>query len=369
MFIKIISIYFSFSILAFSQDKVIEKNLIVNIPNSKNLNQSIYITGDFNQCNWKPNCLKLTKIDHSQYHTQISLNKNAEYKVTRGSWDTEETTSLGKTKDNRILKYNNDIEIINTSAWNDTKIKFVTGQLQIIKLFSKELNKEKIIRVWLPKSYNTTLNSYPVIYAHDAQNLFDPNTATYGNEWRLDETMLNKKFNLPEAIIVGIDSPTDGKARAAEFNFFLRGKKYSEFIIKTLRPYINKTFRSYTDRKNTFLLGSSYGASISFTTIIEHPDIFSKAACLSFYTHGQNNFLFKYIQQLKIIPSNIKIYIDYGGFGFDTDYENAFLLFQKYIKLKNLNQTGISFKKFPFANHTELDWSKRVHIPLSFLLK
>jgi enterochelin esterase-like enzyme len=53
---------------------------------------------------------------------------------------------------------------------------FVLGQLQ----------RQRTVRLYLPPSYQTSNKSYPVIYMHDGQNLFDQTTALNA-EWQIDE--------------------------------------------------------------------------------------------------------------------------------------------------------------------------------------
>ncbi|MCF6295557.1 MAG: hypothetical protein L3J25_07690 [Flavobacteriaceae bacterium] len=43
-----------------------------------------------------------------------------------------------------------------------------------------QLNTQKKIWVYLPKSYKTSNKLYPVIYMYDAQNLFDAETSFVG---------------------------------------------------------------------------------------------------------------------------------------------------------------------------------------------
>ena len=42
--------------------------------------------------------------------------------------------------------------------------------------------------VYLPPNYATSSKRFPVIYMHDAQNLFDAETS-YAGEWSVDETL------------------------------------------------------------------------------------------------------------------------------------------------------------------------------------
>src|SRR6185436_3742307 len=61
---------------------------------------------------------------------------------------------------------------------------------------------------------------------------------------------------------------------------------YLKFIVSELKPYIDKTFSTKADRKNTFIAGSSMGGLISLYAICEYPTIFGGAACLSTHWPG-----------------------------------------------------------------------------------
>ncbi len=56
--------------------------------------------------------------------------------------------------------------------------------------YSKFLNNERDIIVWLPPSYHKKNDlSYPVLYMHDGQNIMDPATSFAGIDWQVDETV------------------------------------------------------------------------------------------------------------------------------------------------------------------------------------
>jgi alpha-glucosidase len=133
-------------------------------------------------------------------------------------------------------------------------------------------------RIWLylPRSYSTDLNRrYPVLYAHDGQNLFDRATS-FSGEWCMDESL----DNLPqELIVVGIDN--GGSERINELTPFPneeygggQADDYLDFIVRKLRPYINSRFRTKPERENTAILGSSLGGLCSFYAAVRHEDIF-----------------------------------------------------------------------------------------------
>ena len=48
------------------------------------------------------------------------------------------------------------------------------------------------------------------------------------------------------------------------------GNKYVDFIVKTLKPYIDKRFHTLPDKKNTFIAGSSMGGLISLYAVLKY---------------------------------------------------------------------------------------------------
>ena len=54
-----------------------------------------------------------------------------------------------------------------------------------------------------------------------------------------------------------------------------------EWFVNELKPTIDNTFRTLSDRNNTFIAGSSMGGLMSLYAILEYNHIFSRAAALS----------------------------------------------------------------------------------------
>src|ERR1700676_1669623 len=73
------------------------------------------------------------------------------------------------------------------------------------------LDRQRMIRVYLPPGYTTSKQRFPVLYMHDGQNLFDDATSFVG-EWGVDETLdalaKTRDFKL---IVVGIDNGAENR--------------------------------------------------------------------------------------------------------------------------------------------------------------
>ncbi|EJG03436.1 alpha/beta hydrolase [Flavobacterium sp. F52] len=146
-----------------------------------------------------------------------------------------------------------------------------------------QLNTSKKIWIYLPKNYSENIQKkYSVIYMHDAQNLFDAKTS-YSGEWNVDEKLDSLKAKV---IVVGIEHGNE--KRIDELTPFKNEKygggnadNYLEFIVKTLKPHIDKNYRTKTKAKNTILFGSSLGGLVSYYGALKYPEVFGKAGVFS----------------------------------------------------------------------------------------
>lgn len=160
------------------------------------------------------------------------------------------------------LSYNPHISIID----EDYKIPSLGGSRRIAAL--------------LPYDYYERDTRYPVLYLHDGQNLID-GRSSYGN-WQLDKTLANLAMeNFKDVIIVAIDH--GGKKRIKEYfpyenERFGRGlgDKYLKFVLKDLKPLIDRLYRTKPERESTGIGGSSMGGLISLYAGIRAADVFSK---------------------------------------------------------------------------------------------
>jgi predicted alpha/beta superfamily hydrolase len=234
------------------------------------------------------------------------------------------------------------------------------------EFYSINLKNERDIIVWLPPSYQNSTKMYPVLYVHDGQNLFSPHTSYIGHDWRIDEvlTELIKEKKVEEIIVVGI---YNNKDRLEEYNYFtFKGKKYIQFIIKELKPFIDKNYKTKSDKKNTAVMGSSMGGLISFQMAWHYPRIFGKAACMSNSLWTDNRKIFETVTNDNRNHSEQKIYLDCGcdEKQLIRDNKEMCLLLRKkgFVNRKNLFCYFVKGGK-----HSEIDWSHRIDVPLEFL--
>ncbi|MBL0146803.1 MAG: alpha/beta hydrolase [Chitinophagaceae bacterium] len=199
------------------------------------------------------------------------------------------------------------------------------------------------------------LKKYPVLYMHDGQNVFDEYTSGFG-EWGVDEC-LDSLINSGTApcIVVAIDN---GSKRLNEYNPFDNtqfgkgeGDDYVAFLVKTLKPYIDKNYRTLAGKENTIIAGSSMGGLISYYAALTHPEVFGKAGIFSpaFWIAPQLTELTDSLSS----KLNGKFYFTIGsneGQQYVFDMENIA------EKLASNSNTMIYSKVAVNENHNEKNW-------------
>jgi predicted alpha/beta superfamily hydrolase len=204
----------------------------------------------------------------------------------------------------------------------------------------------------------------PVVYMHDGQNIIDPRTSFAGIDWQMDEVAdsLIRQGAMEEIIIVGISSSPD---RMLEYSDTTLGRAYASFVVNELKPLIDSTYRTRSDRRNTAVMGSSMGGLISFLFVWWHPEVFSKAACLSSAFLWEDNKVLHQVESAKELPHDIAIYLDCGTA--ESRLLPGFKQMHKLLGEKGLieGKTLMGFLD-EGATHNERAWARRVWRPLVF---
>ena len=213
------------------------------------------------------------------------------------------------------------------------------GRVDSFQLTMPELgNRVRTVRVYLPAGYANGTNAFPVLYLQDAQQIFAPG---WFGDWRVDETVdsLVATGRLRGIIVVGVDN---GPARWDEYSPWINrhmrdwidsawakpvqggeGSAYVSFIANTLKPRIDRQYRTLADRAHTGIGGSSMGGLIAIHAGVTRPDIFSRVMAMSsavwFAEEGgtwlSKNQLLEDIRARAAagsLPRDVRFYLDVG---------------------------------------------------------
>src|SRR4030095_4714951 len=127
----------------------------------------------------------------------------------------------------------------------------------IIELIDKDfeipqLSKKRRIWALLPHDYYDSKKQYPVLYLQDAQNLFDEE-APFGS-WSIDRHLMEMSAGGVGDLSV-ICGDHGGRERIQEYSPYHhrkfgegQGKDYANFLIETLKPYVDIHYRTKSHR-------------------------------------------------------------------------------------------------------------------------
>jgi len=119
-------------------------------------------------------------------------------------------------------------------------------------------------RIYLPRGYTqNTAKRYPVLYMHDGQNVFDPG-GSFGS-WSADAAATREigHGRMRETIIVAVNNSNNRMSEYGTPQDGFTGNFYLSYLANNVRPNINATYRTLTNRMDTGVMGSSLGGLIS----------------------------------------------------------------------------------------------------------
>ena len=247
----------------------------------------------------------------------------------------------------------------------------VVGNLQILAdFYSPELDNRRDIITYLPPSYESGDASYPVIYMHDGQNLFDEVTS-FAEEWGVDDTMDTLSRVGLEAIVVGIANV--GGRRLHEYSPYEdsegrggEGDRYLDFIVDTLKPRIDADFRTRPGREDTCMIGSSMGGLISLYAFFSRPEVLGNVGAMSPSLWFADRAIIPFVEQIPYTPG--KVYLDVGTLEGRSTVADVWHV-REALRAKGYRRhRDLLYVEQPRAHHSETAWSQRLHYAIDFLL-
>jgi predicted alpha/beta superfamily hydrolase len=363
------------SFFVFGQTKLIVKPLGFELPDSA----GIYMAGNFNQWQPKDEKYKLQKQSDGSFSINLPLpTSDWEFKFTLGSWERVETDENGNDISNRIISKSETEAIVQIKKFKKGEKQPHSTASENVQILAEgfdmpQLNRKRRIWIYLPPDYQTNKKKYyPVLYVQDGQNIFDEATS-YAGEWGIDKTLnhLYAEDNSNALIVVGIDNGSN--LRMNEYAPWKHpkygggeGYKYVKFITETLKPYIDKKFRTLKDRENTGILGSSMGGLISFYAGLKYPKVFGKVGVFS-PSFWFSKEIFKMAEEYKMrFPS--KFYFIAG------EHEGGYVVsdtrrMAEVLKSKGLQDNYVRCLIHADGKHSEWYWRREFADAYRFMFK
>jgi predicted alpha/beta superfamily hydrolase len=251
-------------------------------------------------------------------------------------------------------------------------------RLRLHKAFkSNHLPDDRDVIVYVPPGYeDEPERTYPVLYLHDGQNLFDGRTSFVKDRtWQVREHA-DAAIEAGEAeplVVVGIYNT--GERRLAEYtheyNWQMGGGQadaYGKLVTRELMPWIASQYRVRQDRENTGLGGSSLGGLVSLYLGLRYPTVFGKLAVMSPSVWWNHKSILGYLNEhAPQMWERPKMWLDVG----DREGQKAVRDAEHLARRLKANGwkpgESLHFEKVEGGTHDEASWAGRVRAMLKFL--
>ena len=234
--------------------------------------------------------------------------------------------------------------------------------------------EDRMIHLYLPDSYYSSDERYPVVYMFDGHNLFFDSDATYGKCWGLKTFLDNWE---KKVIVVGMECSHTGNERLREYSpYRIRsrvtgaivgiGDATMQWIVNEVKPYVDSHYRTWSHREARAIAGSSMGGMMSLYAILRYNRWFSKAACVSPAVGFAMPSFRKEVMDAELDPDT-RIFFSWGTKewrGSDKPMTRNILELESMIQQKGAN-TWLYHQQG--GRHCEADWEVQIPTWMQFL--
>jgi predicted alpha/beta superfamily hydrolase len=342
---------------------------------------SLFLAGNAPELGgWKPNGVPLVLRSDGKYVTRVPLDKGStvQFKVTRGTWATQERGASGEDISNHLLLVPDEggTVAVTTATWQDLEPSAVlTGDIRYERAVpSAFLGNTRDVIIYLPLGYSDdTSTRYPVLYMTDGQNLMDPRTS-FAGEWGVDETAqrLLRCGQMSPVIIVGVYNTSN---RIAEYTQVAdptygggNADNYARFLLQELKPLIDQNYRTIATAP-AGVAGSSLGGLLSLYLGFSHPESFTKVGAVSPSIWWANkDITTRYAGLPAKLP--LRIWEDIGtdeGSTPQQEVDNAAAFRDVLVSKGWVPGDDLTYLQIPNATHSEPSWAARLDKVLAYL--
>ena len=218
----------------------------------------------------------------------------------------------------------------------------------------------------------------------DGQNCFDRATSAFGTEWQIDETLtkLIKDNRIPPIIVVGVDNGLANRIK--EYTYSADSERgggyaaaYASYLLTEVKPFVDKSYRTKTDRAHTLIGGSSLGGLISLDIALRHPNTFAGVIAMSPALRWSGEAFTKELEQEPGGLFGTRVWVDMGtSESYSTSSEATKVQNEKLIGAAKRLDAALTKHRIAHrlvideqhSTHNETAWASRFRKPSCTLL-
>ncbi|MGK7915214.1 MAG: alpha/beta hydrolase [Prochloraceae cyanobacterium] len=257
-------------------------------------------------------------------------------------------------------------------------------------------DRARQVHVFLPRDYEVSQQSYPVIYMNDGDTAFFPG-GTYHKTWNMAGILssLYVANQIRKVLVVAV-CPVNRDyeyTHAPVWNQEWGGlNDYANYLAHSVKGFIDANYRTIPNAENTLIVGASHGGLAAFYTATQYPDKFRCTAALSpsfwvgldsivefslfnfsetfFGSLDSSTLIYAARDTLQNPLKRLKIYLDWGLVR-KGGFHNQFV--EERARARGREMRDLLIKEFgyqenenlfvvedPYGEHTEESWSSRM---------
>lgn len=259
-----------------------------------------------------------------------------------------------------------------------------SGRGHIVELdqaCSTALGNCRAVTAYLPAGYDApdaAARTYPVLFMHDGQNVWDDHTCCFGHTgWEVNVTLDAEiaAHKVAPVVVIAADNSTN---RNNEYGLdATMMMTFVQFQVSELQPHALAQVRG--DGQHVYVAGSSLGGLVSMELALRHPETYAGGASLSgAFWPGLDTHTALLDQLPALGKQPLALYVDSGGSPSD-DSDGAQDTIDVRNELVTLGWTSststacvpgpnaVCYYIEPMATHDELAWKARAWRFLEFL--
>ncbi len=353
---------------------------VVRVPEITPSDRPVFLAGDGPEFgNWSADAVPLERWDDGTHRTRLDLSPGfrGRFLVTLGKWRDAEADGRGHELPPRELHVTDSATVeANVLGWGRGSVRYH------LDFASQFLPHPRTISVWVPPGYDLEPDCrFPVLYMHDGQNLFDPETAFAGNPWWADEVAEReiRAGRVQPLIIVGIANspdrireygPRHGNTTEGDWS-----REYGRFLVEEVKPFVDASYRTLREPEHTGIGGSSMGGLISLHLCKWYPGVFGRCAALSPSLWWERE---SFLHDLSVSPEwleTCRVWLDMGTregateAGMSAMVGRARRLAQRFARRGMREDEQFHFEAVDGGMHNEAAWGSRLDRVLRFLFR
>lgn len=239
------------------------------------------------------------------------------------------------------------------------------GQVRSIYYFAKSSGEWRHVMVYTPAEYEQGKKRYPVLYLQHGMGEDETGWSKQGHMQHIMDNAIASGEAVPMIVVMesgDIKAPFRGGDNRAGTSQY--GASFYPVLLNDLIPYIDKNFRTKTDRENRAMAGLSWGGHQTFDVVLTNLDKFAWMGTFSGAVFG------------------IDVQTVYDGVFADADKFNKQIHYfymnsgsDDFIKseplAKSLREQGIKveFSESEGTGHEWLTWRRGLHEFIPHLFK